>query len=116
MFGFRYDAQDGLYDVAWSEIHENQLVTASGDGSIKMWDIMLNVCVLVFGLVAWFFVLKMVPRGSRTYLYEHGKNILEKSIPLTGITSRKIYSSRHHGMALSNWYVYTSLFSPSTPI
>ena len=51
---FRYDAQDGLYDVAWSEIHENQLVTASGDGSIKMWDIMLNVCVLVFGLVGGF--------------------------------------------------------------
>ncbi|CAL1714215.1 unnamed protein product [Somion occarium] len=37
-----YDTQDGLYDVAWSEIHENQLVTASGDGSIKLWDIMLN--------------------------------------------------------------------------
>ena len=54
LLGFRYDAQDGLYDVAWSEIHENQLVTASGDGSIKMWDIMLNVCVLVFGLVRGF--------------------------------------------------------------
>ena len=40
---FRYDAQDGLYDVAWSEIHENQLVSASGDGSIRLWDITLNV-------------------------------------------------------------------------
>jgi WD40 repeat protein len=39
----RYDTQDGLYDVAWSEIHENQLVTASGDGSLRLWDIMLNV-------------------------------------------------------------------------
>lgn len=39
----RYDTQDGLYDIAWSEIHENQIVTASGDGSIKLWDIMLNV-------------------------------------------------------------------------
>jgi peroxin-7 len=38
----RYDTQDGLYDVAWSEIHENQLVTGSGDGSIKLWDVMLN--------------------------------------------------------------------------
>jgi peroxin-7 len=38
-----YDTQDGLYDIAWSEIHENQLVTASGDGSIRLWDIMLNV-------------------------------------------------------------------------
>ncbi|KDN36837.1 WD40 repeat-like protein [Tilletiaria anomala UBC 951] len=37
-----YDTQDGLYDVAWSEVHENQLVTASGDGSIKLWDIGLN--------------------------------------------------------------------------
>ncbi|KAA1118955.1 peroxisomal targeting signal 2 receptor [Puccinia graminis f. sp. tritici] len=37
-----FDSQDGLYDVAWSEIHENQLATASGDGSIKLWDIMLN--------------------------------------------------------------------------
>ncbi|KDQ61514.1 hypothetical protein JAAARDRAFT_704850 [Jaapia argillacea MUCL 33604] len=38
-----YETQDGLYDVAWSEVHENQLVTASGDGSIKLWDVMLNV-------------------------------------------------------------------------
>ena len=38
-----YDTQDGLYDVAWSEIHENQLVTASGDGSLRLWDVMLNV-------------------------------------------------------------------------
>ncbi|EIN09500.1 WD40 repeat-like protein [Punctularia strigosozonata HHB-11173 SS5] len=38
----QYDTQDGLYDVAWSEIHENQLATASGDGSIRLWDVMLN--------------------------------------------------------------------------
>ncbi|KAI0061005.1 WD40 repeat-like protein [Artomyces pyxidatus] len=37
-----YETQDGLFDVAWSEIHENQLVSASGDGSIKLWDVMLN--------------------------------------------------------------------------
>lgn len=37
-----FETQDGLYDVAWSEVHENQLVTASGDGSIKLWDITLN--------------------------------------------------------------------------
>ena len=38
-----YETQDGLYDLAWSEVHENQLVTASGDGSLKLWDVMLNV-------------------------------------------------------------------------
>lgn len=37
-----FDTQDGLYDVAWSEINENQLATASGDGSIKLWDATLN--------------------------------------------------------------------------
>ncbi|KAH8115597.1 WD40 repeat-like protein [Phellopilus nigrolimitatus] len=38
----QYPTQDGLYDVAWSEIHENQLVTASGDGSLRLWDVTLN--------------------------------------------------------------------------
>ncbi|KAJ8508915.1 hypothetical protein ONZ45_g8844 [Pleurotus djamor] len=38
----QYETQDGLYDAAWSEIHENQIVTASGDGSLKLWDVMLN--------------------------------------------------------------------------
>ncbi|KAN0060100.1 peroxisomal targeting signal 2 receptor [Thecaphora frezii] len=37
-----FDTQDGLYDLAWSEAHENQIVTSSGDGSIKLWDIALN--------------------------------------------------------------------------
>ena len=41
--GLSYNTQDGLYDIAWSEIHENQLVTASGDGSLKLWDITLKV-------------------------------------------------------------------------
>lgn len=34
-----WETQDGLFDVAWSEIHENQLVAASGDGSVKMFDL-----------------------------------------------------------------------------
>jgi peroxin-7 len=38
-----FDTQDGLFDVAWSEMHENQLVTSSGDGSIKLWDLTLPV-------------------------------------------------------------------------
>ena len=39
----RFDTQDGLYDCAWSEVHENQLVAASGDGTIKLFDITLKV-------------------------------------------------------------------------
>ncbi|TIC05658.1 WD40 repeat-like protein [Wallemia mellicola] len=33
-----FDTQDGLFDLAWSEIHENQIVTAVGDGSIRLFD------------------------------------------------------------------------------
>lgn len=40
---FSYETQDGLYDLAWSEVHENQILTASGDGSLKLWDVTLNV-------------------------------------------------------------------------
>ena len=35
----RFDTQDALYDVSWSEIHENQLVVATGDGSLKLFDV-----------------------------------------------------------------------------
>lgn len=34
-----FDTVDGLYDCAWSEDNENILVSACGDGSIKVWDI-----------------------------------------------------------------------------
>lgn len=39
----RFDTQDALYDCAWSEVHEQQIVTCSGDGSIKLWDASLRV-------------------------------------------------------------------------
>lgn len=34
-----FDTQDGLFDLAWSEVHENHVVTANGDGDIKLFDI-----------------------------------------------------------------------------
>ncbi|KAJ5682739.1 hypothetical protein N7462_005904 [Penicillium macrosclerotiorum] len=37
-----FTTQDSLYDLAWSEIHENQVLTASGDGSIKLFDTTAN--------------------------------------------------------------------------
>ncbi|ODV87326.1 hypothetical protein CANARDRAFT_5873 [[Candida] arabinofermentans NRRL YB-2248] len=36
-----FETQDGLFDLAWSELHENQVVTSSGDGSISIFDISL---------------------------------------------------------------------------
>ncbi|CAL8581940.1 peroxisomal targeting signal 2 receptor [Xanthoria parietina] len=37
-----FDTQDSLYDLAWAESHENQCVVATGDGSIKLFDITLD--------------------------------------------------------------------------
>lgn len=37
-----FDTQDGLYAVAWSEAHENQVATASGDGRVHLWDVNLR--------------------------------------------------------------------------
>lgn len=34
-----FDTPDSLYDCSWSEENENILVSASGDGSIKVWDL-----------------------------------------------------------------------------
>jgi peroxin-7 len=34
-----FDTQDGLFDLAWSELHENHIITANGDGSLKLFDI-----------------------------------------------------------------------------
>lgn len=34
----RYNTPDALYDVAWAENCETQLLTACGDGSVKLFD------------------------------------------------------------------------------
>ena len=38
-----YTTQDSLYDCCWSENHENQIIASSGDGSVKLFDLTLNV-------------------------------------------------------------------------
>lgn len=37
-----FDTNDALYDLAWSEINENQLIVACGDGSLKLFDLGAN--------------------------------------------------------------------------
>lgn len=34
-----FDTADGLYDCCWAEDNEHVLVSASGDGSVKVWDL-----------------------------------------------------------------------------
>ncbi|ODV95676.1 hypothetical protein PACTADRAFT_3365 [Pachysolen tannophilus NRRL Y-2460] len=37
-----FDTQDGLFDLSWSEVHENHVITANGDGSIFLFDATLQ--------------------------------------------------------------------------
>lgn len=59
-------------------------------------------------------MLKVIPRESRTYPYEPGKNTLEKFILLIGIISRKTCSSLRLGMVLSSSYVFRFLLLSSS--
>jgi peroxin-7 len=38
----RFNTNDGIFDIAWSEVNENHIVTGCGDGSLKLWDMKLN--------------------------------------------------------------------------
>uniref|UniRef100_A0A6B2LA89 Peroxin-7 n=1 Tax=Arcella intermedia TaxID=1963864 RepID=A0A6B2LA89_9EUKA len=35
----QFYTQDGLFDCAWSEENPNHLISVSGDGSMKLWDV-----------------------------------------------------------------------------
>ncbi|KAI0403925.1 WD repeat domain-containing protein [Xylaria palmicola] len=37
-----FDTNDAQYDLAWSELNENQLLVACGDGSVKLFDLNVN--------------------------------------------------------------------------
>lgn len=45
----QFDTQDGAFNLAWSETHENHLVTAHGDGTVKLFDITKQQ----FPLMSW---------------------------------------------------------------
>ncbi|ORX35068.1 WD40-repeat-containing domain protein [Kockovaella imperatae] len=44
-----FDTQDCVYDVAWNECHENQVIAGCGNGSLKLFDTTLND----FPIKAW---------------------------------------------------------------
>lgn len=77
----QYATQDGLYDIAWSEVHENQIVSASGDGSLRLWDITLNVRAMFYSFSSRYHANE---NFSRIFLSEYGKNIQERCTLLTG--------------------------------
>lgn len=75
-----FETQDALFDLAWSEIHENQVVTAGGDGTIRLWDITLNI--------------SNTPSAP-------GESTPKKSTASTGQISTSLYSVQPLGMVQS---------------
>ena len=77
----RFDTQDGLYDLAWSEVHQNQIVTGSGDGSLKLWDITLNVRLHLLLR----FIVSIDKVKVRIFQSGRGRNTRGKCLAWTGL-------------------------------
>ncbi|GAA5866827.1 hypothetical protein JCM8547_003576 [Rhodosporidiobolus lusitaniae] len=104
-----FDTQDGLYDLAWSECHENQIAVGSGDGSVKLFDIM----VPDFPIMKW---------------HEHQREVF--SVDWSN-TQKQIFCTSSWDGTVKIWTptrpsslstlpahsscVYAALFSPSQP-
>ena len=43
-----FDTRDGVYDCTWSEMVDTHLAFASGDGSVRIWDIKTNKILRLF--------------------------------------------------------------------
>lgn len=105
-----FETQDALFDLAWSEIHENQVVTAGGDGTIRLWDITLNQ----HPIRAW--------REHTKEVYSLDWSNINKSVFCSASwdgTIRIWTPERPHSLkaipAHPNQCIYQTLFSPHEP-
>ncbi|EWC46049.1 hypothetical protein DRE_04623 [Drechslerella stenobrocha 248] len=103
-----FDTQDGLFDLAWSERHENQLAVASGDGSIKLFDVALND----FPIQSW--------QEHKREVFSVHWNLVDKATFASSSWDGtvKIWSPEH-GSSLTtlatNSCTYSTAFSPHSP-
>ncbi|KAJ3190116.1 peroxisomal targeting signal 2 receptor [Gaertneriomyces sp. JEL0708] len=103
-----YDTQDGLFDCAWSEAHENQLVTSSGDGSIKLWDVTLAD----FPVQNW--------SEHTREVFSVNWNLVNKDCFITGSWDQSIKLWKPEvAQSLSTWHehthcIYQTVWSPTS--
>lgn len=91
----RFNTNDGIFDIAWSEANENQILTGCGDGSLKLWDMAHNQPLLnmkehigeVFG-VSWNHtsnhIVASAGMDSTVKLYD-----VSKGIPIGSLVEHK---------------------------
>ncbi|KAK9462909.1 WD40-repeat-containing domain protein [Lipomyces oligophaga] len=104
-----FDTQDGLFDCAWAENHENQIVVATGDGSVKLFDIELDN----YPIRSW--------REHTREVFSSNWNLVEKSTFCTSswdglvkiwspVRTSSLITLRPYDAPLS--CTYAALFSP----
>jgi len=104
----RYDTQDSLFDVAFSESNSNQLAVASGDGSIKLFDATLDE----FPVQQWrehtreVFSLSWNLVDKNTFASSSWDGNIKIWNPLTPASLRTIYIGS---------CTYSAVFQPSSP-
>lgn len=81
-----FDTQDGAFSLAWSETHENHLVSAHGDGAVKLFDITQRQ----FPLMSW---------------HEHAKEVFAVSWNLVD----------KHVFCSASWDESIKLWDPTRP-
>jgi peroxin-7 len=42
----RFNTNNGIFEIEWSEVNENQILTGSGDGFLRLWDITHKLPIL----------------------------------------------------------------------
>lgn len=105
----RFESQDGQYDVAWSEMNDNQLVSTCGDGSVKLWDLQQPG----FPLMSW--------EEHQAEVYSCDWNLISKDMFATGSWDDTIRLwSPEAGQSITQWHehqncVYCVCWSPYQP-
>lgn len=109
-----FETQDCLFDTAWSEAHENHLLAAGGDASVKLFDIGLSQPGqdTAFPIAAW-------NEHSREVLCVHW-NLVSKDRFLSSSWdgSIKVYSPERDQSLRTlpvHSCVYSAQFSPHAP-
>ncbi|RXK38415.1 hypothetical protein M231_04324 [Tremella mesenterica] len=104
-----FDTQDCVYDVAWHESHENQVIAACGNGSLRLFDISLE------GLP-----VKGWNEHSAEVVHVEWNNLQKETfVTASWDQTVKIFSVDRTTSLLSipahNAQIYTATWSPHTP-
>lgn len=136
-----WETQDGLFDLAWSEMHENQVATASGDGSVKLFDLTVPrfpvmsfkehqrevfsvnwnlVDKVNFVTLSWDGTIKVwAPNRQQSLLTlspEVDYTTIASSVPLTAKPSVPVSHMSKPGQVDTTNCIYNAAFSPHSPL